>query len=108
MRGQTRRPKYLFGERGSPYEITLMLRDRIKKEMAALTPEALLKASPESIVEEIVQRYTLNVPVLDRNNIGEFEPAAIRLEVPQNSQFGLFAPAMATLSRAKFRMTRSF
>jgi hypothetical protein len=87
----SRRPKYLFGERGSPYEITLMLRERLKKELANLAPDLLLKSSPDAVISDIVQRYTLNVPVLDRENLREYEPAAIKLQVPQNSQYGFFA-----------------
>src|SRR5580704_517248 len=89
--GPSKRPKYLFGERESPYEITLRLRGRLNKELANLTPDALLKSSPDAIIDDIVQRYTLNVPVLDRTNIDEYEAAAIKLEVPQNSQYGFFA-----------------
>jgi len=80
----------LFSERGSPYEITLILRERLAKELANLTPDVLLKSSPDAVINEIVQRYTLNVPVLDKANISEYEPAAIKLEVPQNSQYGFF------------------
>ncbi len=66
--------KYLFAERGSPYEITLMLPDRLKKELTAIPQEVLLNTSAEVLTDEIVQRYRLNVPVLDRNGSGEFEP----------------------------------
>jgi len=85
------RPKYLFAERGSPYEITLMLADRLKNELASIPQEVLLETSPEALINEIVQRYTLQVPILDRNNITEFEPVEIKLQVPQNSQYGCFA-----------------
>ena len=84
------KPKYLFDERGSPYEITLMLPDRLKKELTAISQEVLLNTSAEVLTEEIVQRYRLNVPVLDRNDISEFEPVETRLQVPQNSQYGFF------------------
>lgn len=85
------RPKYLFAERASLYEITLMLADRLKKELASIPQEVLLKTSPEALISEIVQRYTLKVPTLDRNNITEFEPVEMKLQVPQNSQYGIFA-----------------
>ena len=89
--GPSRRAKYLFGEHGSPYGITLMLRQRLNKELANLPPDVLLKSSPDAVINDTVQRYTLYVPALDRANIGEYEPAAIKLEVPQNSQYGFFA-----------------
>jgi hypothetical protein len=85
------RPKYLFAEQGSPYEITLMLADRLKKELASIPQNVLLKTSSETLMNEIVERYTLNVPILDRNNITEFEPVETKLQVPQNSQYGFFA-----------------
>lgn len=84
------KPKYLFAERGSPYEITLMLAERLKKELVAIPQEVLRDSSVEALTDEIVQRYTLNVPVLDRRNIREFEPVEVRLQVPQNSQYGMF------------------
>lgn len=84
------RPKYLFAERGSPYEITLMLADRLKKELIAIPPDVLMNSSAEALINDTVKRYTLNVPILDRNNISEFEPVAVRLQVPQNSQYGFF------------------
>src|SRR5580658_6856663 len=84
------RPKYLFAEKGTPYEITLMLADRLKKELAAIPQEVLRESSPETLTDEIVERYTLNVPVLDRTNIREFGPVEVRLQVPQNSQYGFF------------------
>ena len=87
----SRRPKYLFGEPGSPYEITLMLRERLRRELASIAPDALLKSGPDVVISDFVERYTLNVPVLDRANIAEYEPTAIKLEVPQNSQYGIFA-----------------
>jgi hypothetical protein len=89
--GPSRRPKYLFGERGSPYEITLIFRERLNKELANLSPDVLMKSPPDAVINDIVRRYILDVPVLDRANIGEYEPAAIKLEVPQNSQYGIFA-----------------
>jgi len=89
--GPSRRPTYLFGERGSPYEITLILRDHLNKELANTAPDVLLRSSPDAVINDIVQRYTLQVPVLDRANISEFEPSAIKVEVPQNSQYGFFA-----------------
>jgi hypothetical protein len=48
------RPKYLFAERASLYEITLMLADRLKKELASIPQEVLLKTSPEALISEIV------------------------------------------------------
>jgi len=103
--GRSRRPAYLFGERGSPYEITLILRDRLNKELASLAPDVLLKTSPDVVINDIVQRYTLQVPALDRANISEFEPAAIKLEVPQNSQYGFFAgPGPHFIDATEFKM----
>ena len=105
----SRRPKYLFGERGSPYEMTLILRERLNKELANLTPDVLLKSSPDAVINDIVHRYTLNVPVLDRANIGEYEPAAIKLEVPQNSQYGFFAgPGPYFVDATEFRIRIPF
>ena len=96
--------KYLFSERGSPYEITLILRKRLSEELANLSPDVLLKSS-EEVTNDIVRRYTLNVPVLDRTNISEYEPTAIRLGVPQNSQYGFFAgpgPHLLTRPNSRF------
>jgi hypothetical protein len=69
----------------------LNLGERLRKELASVPQHALLKSSADAITKEIVGRYTLNVPVLDRTNITEFEPAEVKLEVPQNSQYGSFA-----------------
>ena len=103
------RPKYLFAERGSPYEITLMLADQLKKELAAIPQGVLLKSSPAALTDEIVQRYTLNVPILDRNGISEFEPAAVRLQVPQNSQYGMFGgPGPYFVDATEFRISIPF
>jgi hypothetical protein len=99
------RPKYLFAERGSPYEIALMLADRLKNELGSIPQEVLLKTSPEALINEIVQRYTLNVPILDRNNITESEPVETKLQVPQNSQYGFFAgpePHLSMPPHSKF------
>lgn len=82
--------QYLFAEQGSPYEITLILADQLKSELASIPRETLLRTSPEALISEIVQRYTLNVPILDRDNIVEFEPVETKLQVPQNSQYGIF------------------
>jgi hypothetical protein len=90
------RPKYLFAERGSPYEITLMLADRLKNELASIPQEVLLKTSPEALINEIVQRYTLNVPILDRTNITESEPYSARL-THRRDQF--FFAAFTTAQR---------
>jgi hypothetical protein len=99
----------LFGERGSPYEITLLLRERLKKELANLAPDVLLRSSPDAVINDIVQHYTLNVPVLDRANVGEYEPAAIKLEVPQNSQYGFFAgPGPYFVDATEFRIRVPF
>jgi hypothetical protein len=68
-----------------------MLADRLKKELASIPQNILLKTSPEALINEIVQRYTLNVPILDRNNITEFAPVETKLQVQQNSQYGIFA-----------------
>jgi hypothetical protein len=107
--GPSRRPTYLFGERGSPYEITLIWRDRLNKELANLAPDVLLKSSPEVVINDIVQRYTLQVPVLDRANISEFEPTAIKLEVPQNSQYGFFGgPGPHFIDAAEFKIQIPF
>ena len=69
----------------------MILRERLNKELANLTPDVLLRSSPDAVINDIVQRYTLNVPVLDTANIGEYEPTAIKLQVPQNSQHGFLA-----------------
>jgi len=50
------RPQYLFGEPGSPYEITLMLRKRLDKELANLTPDALLNSSSDAVINDTVRR----------------------------------------------------
>ncbi|MGA2770010.1 MAG: toll/interleukin-1 receptor domain-containing protein [Bryobacteraceae bacterium] len=107
--GPPRRPKYLFGERGSPYEITLMLRKRLNEELANLPPDVLLKSSPDAVINDIVRRYTLSVPVFDRVNIGEYEPAAIELEVPQSSQYGFFAgPGPYFIDATEFKIRIPF
>jgi hypothetical protein len=107
--GPSRRPKYLFGERGSPYEITLMLRKRLNEELANLPPDVLLKSSPDAVINDIVRRYTVSVPVLDRVNIGEYEPAAIKLEVPQSSQYGFFAgPGPYFIDATEFKIRIPF
>ena len=109
QRGPSRRPKYLFGEPGTPYEVTLMLRERLKKELGNLTTEALLKSSPDRVINDIVERYTVKVPVLDRPNIGEYEPAAIKLQVPQNSQYGFFAgPGPHFIDATEFKIRVPF
>lgn len=51
----------------------------------------MLNTSSEAVISELVERYTLSVPVLGRNKITEFEPGEIKLQVPQNSQHGFFA-----------------
>ena len=103
------KPKYLFAERGSPYQITLMLADRLKKELASTPQEVLLNTPPEALINEIVQRYTLNVPTLDRNNIAEFEPVETKLQVPQNSQYGFFAgPGPHFVDATKFQIRIPF
>jgi hypothetical protein len=100
--------KYLFSERGSPYEITLILRKRLSEELANLSPDVLLKSS-EEVTNDIVRRYTLNVPVLDRTNISEYEPTAIRLGVPQNSQYGFFAgPGPHFIDATEFKIRIPF
>lgn len=103
------RPKYLFAERGSPYEITLMLADQLKKELIAIPQDVLMRSSAEALIDDTVKRYTLNVPILDRNKISEFEPVAVRMQVPQNSQYGIFGgPGPHFVDATAFRIKIPF
>ena len=102
-------PKYLFAEKGSPYEITLILRDKLKKELASIPPEKLLSAPADDLVKEIVQRYTLEVPVLDRKGTQQYDPVETKMQVPQNSQFGFFAgPGPHFLDATEFKIRVPF
>ena len=71
MRGRT---KYLFGERGSPYEITLILRERLNKELANLTPDVLLQSSPDAVIDDIVHRTPLTFQFLTKRTLANTNP----------------------------------
>src|SRR5712692_852786 len=103
------RRHYLFSEQATVYEVTLHLQERLEKELAALTAEALLNRSTQEVVGEIVQRYTLQTPKLDRSNIAELPPKETQIQVPQITQnrafFGPgphFVPATAYSIRIPF------
>jgi len=55
--GPSRRPKYLFGERGSPYEITVDTARAPQQELVNFAPDVLLNSSPDAVVNDIVHRY---------------------------------------------------
>jgi hypothetical protein len=99
----------LFGEVGSPYEITLRLREHLRKELASIPAEKLQNASPDSVIQEFLDRYTLRVPVLDRSAIQQYEPVDTTMHVPQNSQFGFFAgPGPYVLEATEFKIRVPF
>jgi hypothetical protein len=56
----------LFSERATVFELTFALEEKLKKELAALRAEALLNRSLQEVATEIIARYTLDTPKLDR------------------------------------------
>ena len=103
------RRHYLFSEQATVYELTLHLQEKLKKELAAQSAEALLNRSAQEVTAEIIERYTLETPKLDRNNIAELPPTETQTEVPQFTQnrafFGPgphFVPATAYSIRIPF------
>jgi hypothetical protein len=90
-RPQAGRPHYLFAENATIHEVILHLQERLKKELAELSPEALLQKSADEISAEVIRQYTLDTPKLDRENIGELPAKATQLEVPQFTQDRAFS-----------------
>jgi hypothetical protein len=80
------RRHYLFSERATVYELTFALQEKLKKELAALPAEALLKRSAQDVAAEIIGQYTLHTPKLDRDNINELPAQETQIEVPQFTQ----------------------
>ncbi len=87
------RRSYLFSEQATVYELTLHLQEKLKKELADLSAEALLNHSAQEVAVEIVERYTLSTPKLDRNNIAEIPPK----EMPTHRKL----PAKTIISPSK-------
>jgi len=107
--GKQGSPKYLFAELGSPYEITLALERELKKELAAISKELALKTSSEELISQFVERYTVSVPILDRNAIREFEPAEAKLQVPRVGPHGVFlGPGPHSVDATVFRIKIPF
>lgn len=93
--------RYLFREQATFYELTLHLQQQIKQQLRQIDPQ-LLGLPNEEAVAKLVDQYTLDVPVLDRDHITESDPVQVQMEVPAFTQnrafFGPgrhFVPAMA-------------
>lgn len=103
------RRHYLFSEQATVYDVTFHCEEKLKKELAVLPASALLNRSAEEVSAEIIERYTLKTPKLDRNNIAELPPQETQLQVPPITQnrafFGPgphFVPATAYRIRIPF------
>jgi hypothetical protein len=80
------RREYVFSQNTTIHDVKAHLEERLSKELAALQPDNLLNRSVDEIVSEIVERYTLHVPVLDRKGISELPRQEIQMEVPAFTQ----------------------
>jgi hypothetical protein len=85
-RAASARRHYLFSEQATVYDLTFAIQEKLKKDLAALPAEALLNRSAQEVSAEIVGRYTLNTPTIDRGNISELPPEETQIEVPQITQ----------------------
>lgn len=80
------RRHYLFSEQATVHDLTFAFQEKLKKELTALPAESLLNRSAQDVSAEIIGRYTLNTPTLDRGNISELPPQETQIEVPPFSQ----------------------
>lgn len=83
---QSARREYVFSHGATIHDVRAQIEERLRLELAALEPNVLLNRSVDEIVREIVERYTLHVPVLDRQAATELPRQEIQLEVPPFTQ----------------------
>ena len=105
--------RYLFREQATFYELTLHREQQIKRELRQLDPQ-LLSLPTEDGVAKLVNQYALHVPVLDRDQITEFDPGQVQMEDPAISQnrafYGPgphFVPATPSRSTFPFMATQT-
>lgn len=82
---------FLFAKQATFYEVRLNAERALKKELAAFKGDELLHRPTEAVIEEIVRRYTLNTPTLDRDNITQLPPEQTEMQVPAFTQNGVFS-----------------
>src|SRR5260370_24870200 len=82
----TPRREYVFSQQATVHDVKAHLEERLRKELASLQADSLLSRSVEDVVNEIVTRYTMKIPVLDREGMAEMPRQEIQLEVPAFSQ----------------------
>lgn len=80
------RREYVFSENATIHDVKAHLEERLRKELATLAPDHLLSHTVDEIVSEIVKRYMLHVPVLNREAIAELPRQEIQMEVPAFTQ----------------------
>jgi TIR domain len=78
--------EYVFSQQATIHDVRFHLEDQMKKELAALGTDKLLKQSVDETVNEFVERYRMHVPVLDRDGITEMPRQDIQMEVPAFTQ----------------------
>ena len=68
-----------------------------------------MNSPAHDLVKEIVERYILSVPILDRKGTQQYDPVETKMQVPQNSQFGFFAdPGPHFLDATEFKIRVPF
>ena len=98
----TPRREYVFSRLATIHDVKAHLEERLRKELASLQPDSLLSRSVDDVVNEIVARYTMHVPVLDREGKVEMPRQESQMEVPA---FNPGSCLLRTWSALRFRHT---
>ena len=68
------------------HDVRAHLEELLGRELASLQPDSLLGHSVDDVVNEIITRYTMHVPVLNLEGKSEMPRQEIQLEVPAFTQ----------------------
>jgi hypothetical protein len=85
------RREYVFSQQASIHDVKAHLEQTLRKELAALKPDTILNRTVDEIVDDFVARYTMNVPVLNKDAISEMPREDVQMEVPRVSQNRVFS-----------------
>jgi hypothetical protein len=76
----------VFSEGHDIHELKYSFGEQLREELDALPSQVLLNQTVDDIVNGLIEKYTLKVPKLDRDNIVEVSRCETQMPVPQFTQ----------------------
>jgi hypothetical protein len=85
---------YIFAEQATIHEVVRSRETQVEKALAELSNEKLRNRAVADLIPELVERLTLDVPVLNRTGIMELDSQEVDIDVSgaQNRAFFDAAP----------------